>query len=90
MRTWNSQRYFAEGLAAGVDESILNNAIATAEHTLRQPSPGPPILTLGHLGHLTGVDVGKAGAAHFSCQCGQINRLPLAGVVFGIAAMQQQ
>ncbi|MBC58962.1 MULTISPECIES: reverse transcriptase family protein [Rhodobacterales] len=58
MRTWNSQRYFAEGLAAGVDESILNNAIATAEHTLRQPSPGPPILTLGHLGHLAGVDVG--------------------------------
>ena len=58
MRTWNSQRYFAEGLAAGVDETILKNAVATAEHTLRQANPGPPILTLGHLGHLAGVDVG--------------------------------
>lgn len=58
MRTWHSQRYITEGRLAGVSESILNNAVATAEHTLRRPKPGPPILTLGHLGHLAGVEVG--------------------------------
>ncbi len=54
---WNSQRFFRAGELAGIEAEILKNAVAVAEHTLGVRSPGPPILTLGHLGHLTGLNV---------------------------------
>lgn len=54
---WNSQRFLRAGELAGIEAKILENAIAVAEHTLGVRSPGPPILTLGHLGHLTGLSV---------------------------------
>ena len=56
MNEWHSQRYLDEGRKAGVDENILRRAVATAEYTLSVPCPGPPILTLGHLAHLSGVE----------------------------------
>lgn len=58
MVKWHSQRYIAAGQEAGVDNEMLQNAVATAEHTLRRSHSGPPILTLGHLGHHTGIEVG--------------------------------
>ncbi|HEX5884660.1 MAG TPA: reverse transcriptase family protein [Pyrinomonadaceae bacterium] len=54
---WNSQRFVRAGELAGIEAEILENAVAVAEHTLGVRSPGPPILTLGHLGHLTGLSV---------------------------------
>jgi hypothetical protein len=57
MSTWNSQHFLEAGKLADIDGDILDNAIAIAEHTLREPRPGPPILTLGHLAHLTDIDV---------------------------------
>ncbi|MCM2476182.1 RNA-directed DNA polymerase [Rhizobium sp. CG5] len=54
---WNSQRFVRAGELAGVDAEILNNAVSIAEQTLRVQSSGPPILTLGHLGHLSGQSV---------------------------------
>jgi len=55
MERWHSQHYLEAGRKKGIDEEILQRSIATAEHTLRQPQAGPPILTLGHLSHLCGV-----------------------------------
>lgn len=58
MKVWHSQRYLAEGRNAGIDDEVLKNAIKAAEYTLQQRKPGPPILTLGHLGDYTGIDTG--------------------------------
>ena len=58
MKVWHSQRYLDAGKKAGIDGQILNNAIETAEFTRRRSKHAPPILTLGHLGHYTGVDIG--------------------------------
>ena len=59
MSGWHSQHYLDAGRAAGIDEALLQRAVAAAEQTLGRPHPGPPILTLGHLGHLTGVPTGR-------------------------------
>jgi RNA-directed DNA polymerase len=59
MNEWHSQQYLEAGRKAGIDEELLHHAIATAEHTLSRPAPGPPILTLGHLAHLSGVEMGR-------------------------------
>ena len=59
MSGWHSQHYLDAGRAAGIDEVLLQRAVAAAEQTLGRPHPGPPILTLGHLGHLTGVPTGR-------------------------------
>lgn len=56
MEAWRSQHYLDAGREAGIDEEILQNAIAIAAKTTTRPSPGPPILTLGHLAHLSGID----------------------------------
>ncbi|WP_416899415.1 MAG: reverse transcriptase family protein [Minwuia sp.] len=56
MVAWRSQHFLDEGRRAGIDQEILNRAVEIAEHTLRVPAPGEPILTLGHLAHMTGVD----------------------------------
>ncbi len=58
MNEWHSQHYLEAGRKAGIDEELLQRAVATAEHTLSRPKHGPPILTLGHLAHLSGVDTG--------------------------------
>jgi len=57
MPAWNSQRFLEAGRLAGIEQAILDNAVEIAERTLREPRPGPPILTLGHLAHLTDIDV---------------------------------
>lgn len=59
MEPWHSQRYIDAGRKAGVDEDTLQNAVATAEYTARQPHSGPPILTLGHLAHYCGIDAAR-------------------------------
>jgi RNA-directed DNA polymerase len=46
------------GKRKGIDNEILKQAVETAEHTLRSAFPGPPLLTLGHLAHQTGINVG--------------------------------
>lgn len=52
MSRWSSQPYLKTGQQAGVPEGILKNAVKTA----KQVKHGcPPILTLNHLSHLTGV-----------------------------------
>lgn len=56
MVAWRSQHFLDEGRRAGVEEEILTRAVEIAEHTLRVPAPGEPILTLGHLAHMTGID----------------------------------
>lgn len=52
MSRWSSQPYLKAGQQAGVPKGILKNAVKTA----KQVEQGcPPILTLNHLAHLTGV-----------------------------------
>ena len=58
MVVWRSQRFLDEGLRAGIERNILFRAVEIAESTLRVPAPGEPILTLGHLSHMTGIDHG--------------------------------
>lgn len=58
MDAWHSQSYLDAGRRAGIPEEILQRAVATADHTTSRPGSGPPILTLGHLSHLTRVDTG--------------------------------
>ena len=62
MNEWHSQHYLDAGRKAGIDEELLQRAISTAEHTLGRHDHGPPILTLGHLAHLSGVDLGRLHA----------------------------
>lgn len=57
MARWNSQRFLAAGHLAGISKEILDNAVGIAELTQSVPHPGPPILTLGHLAHQTGISV---------------------------------
>ena len=57
MSAWNSQRFLRAGRQSGVHDAILKSAVAVATQTLTVNSPGPPILTLGHLGHYTGLGV---------------------------------
>lgn len=52
MSRWSSQPYLKAGRKAGVPGDVLKNAVKTA----KQVKQGcPPILTLNHLSHLTGV-----------------------------------
>ncbi|KTT38852.1 RNA-directed DNA polymerase [Pseudomonas oryzihabitans] len=52
MSRWSSQPYLKAGRQKGVPENVLKNAVETA----KQVKQGcPPILTLNHLSHLTGV-----------------------------------
>ena len=52
MLTPGPQRYRSHGRQLGIDESVLNNAVATIER-IRATNPlVMPVLTLRHLGHL--------------------------------------
>lgn len=57
MARWNSQRFLRAGQQAGIKTEILRNAVSISEITVSRPNPGPPILTLGHFSHLTGISV---------------------------------
>lgn len=58
MTAWRPQLYEKRGLDAGVDRSVLDHALATAER-LRYVSPQlPPVFTLAHLAHLADVQYG--------------------------------
>ena len=54
MNRWRSQHYLATGRSQSVDSTILSNAVATAVLTEKRGHSVPPILTLGHLCHLSG------------------------------------
>lgn len=58
MNDWHSQHYLDAGRQAGIDEELLQRAVAAAEYTLTRPNHGPPVLTLGHLAQLSGVATG--------------------------------
>jgi len=56
MTAWHPQLYQRLGRDAGVDATILANALATADQ-LRAVSPGlPPVFTLAHLAQQAGVE----------------------------------
>lgn len=55
MNHWNSQRYFKAGAVAKKNSGLLARAVATAEATRAANAAVPPILTLNHLAHYTGV-----------------------------------
>lgn len=73
MNRWRSQRYFASGRSCGIDATILRKAVDTAEITLNSGYDVPPILTLGHLSHLSGASypflrevIGRRSARHYN------------------------
>ncbi|CAI2796190.1 reverse transcriptase family protein [Pseudomonas fluorescens group sp.] len=58
MNRWSSQHYIRIGNDQGVAPAILKTAVETAKH-LHKCSPNlPPIFTLRHLAHYTGVPYG--------------------------------
>ncbi len=56
MNTWDPQHFRKEGLLRAVQPDILDAAEAVASNIKAANSLLPPIFTLGHLAHLTGVD----------------------------------
>lgn len=47
--TWSSQRYRSEGLALGVDGTVIERAIDQIERVIVPHSELSPVLTLNHL-----------------------------------------
>lgn len=56
MNRWRPQRFLQDGLAAGVDPSVLANANAVAAALHRVSPRLPVVLSLGHLAHLADVN----------------------------------
>jgi RNA-directed DNA polymerase len=52
--TWSPQQYFDDGLAAGIDPTILEHAIAEIEQVIVPHPELPALLTLNHLAERTG------------------------------------
>lgn len=55
MPPWRSHIYLKEGRAAGVDQEIIARAVLSARLLHMRSPTAPPIFTLKHLSHLTGV-----------------------------------
>jgi RNA-directed DNA polymerase len=53
---WRPQHYKKVGEAAGVESTVLNNAVAIGTAIVGNNPNLPPVFTLRHLCHLTGVD----------------------------------
>lgn len=53
---WSSQTYKKSGIAKGIAESILSNAIAQSELLIYSQNNTPSILSLGHLAKRVGVE----------------------------------
>lgn len=58
MARWRSQAFRTGALIAGVNPSVVENAIATAERVLRVNPDLPPVLSLRHLAHLSDTPYG--------------------------------
>lgn len=58
MNTWRPQTYRHIGEERGIDPTVLANAIATGQATLRVHRNLPPVFSLRHLAHLADVDYG--------------------------------
>jgi RNA-directed DNA polymerase len=56
MTDWKPQPYRRTGRDHGVPDAVLDAAVATGEKVVAVHPSLPPILTLGHLAHLCGVD----------------------------------
>src|SRR5258708_7345791 len=54
--TWSSQQYIADGEAAGIDPTILQNAVDQIERIVVPHPKLPALLTLNHLAKRTGAD----------------------------------
>lgn len=55
MRPWNPQRYRAAGEKEGIDDAVLDAAIAAIERIQAVNAALPPLLTLMHLSKETGI-----------------------------------
>ena len=55
MSPWRPQHYVKEGRKAGVPEDILQNVCAIADRIAKKCPAALPVLSLGHLAHLTGI-----------------------------------
>lgn len=58
MAGWRSQQYRREGRRAGVNKSVIDAAVDTANLTQTACAAVPPIFSLRHLAKLTGVEYG--------------------------------
>ena len=54
--TWSPQQYIADGEAAGIDPTILQNAVDQIEEVIVPHPELPALLTLNHLATRTGAD----------------------------------
>ncbi len=55
MEYWKPQPYIRDAEKLGIPRAVLNAAVAASEAVVNVNPSLPPILTLGHLAHLTGV-----------------------------------
>ncbi len=55
MSSWSPQHYRHEALESGADPVIVEHAVRTGAYTIRQRGDRPPVLSLGHLAHMTDV-----------------------------------
>jgi RNA-directed DNA polymerase len=53
---WRPQLYLKDGQARGIEEKILQHAVAISNQLVAGSPPAPPILTLGHLAKLADAD----------------------------------
>lgn len=58
MTDWRPQRFRSQGKADGIDDKILDAAVAAGEAVIAVNPSLPPIFTLRHLAHLTDADYG--------------------------------
>jgi RNA-directed DNA polymerase len=58
MTAWRPQHYRRLGKSKGIDPQTLDNAIAAGQAVIDVDPALPPIFTLRHLAHLTGVNYG--------------------------------
>lgn len=56
MENWKPQPYVRDAEKLGISRAVLDAAVAAGEAVVRVHPSLPPILTLGHLAHLTGVN----------------------------------
>jgi RNA-directed DNA polymerase len=54
--TWSPQQYITDGEAAGIDPTILQNAVDQIEEIIVPHPELPALLTLNHLAKRTGAD----------------------------------
>jgi RNA-directed DNA polymerase len=66
--TWSPQQYIDDGIAAGIDPTILQHAIAEIEQVIVPHPELPALLTLNHLAKRTGVNYSTLRSAVISTE----------------------